>query len=72
MKKIIVAPDSFKGAVSSKKACDIMAEALEKCGCFEVVKMPLADGSKARSISYLLLTEARSKPLKYSTPSAER
>lgn len=46
MKKIIVAPDSFKGAVSSKKACDIMAEALEKCGCFEVVKMPLADGGE--------------------------
>ena len=28
MKKIIVAPDSFKESISSKKACDIMAEAL--------------------------------------------
>lgn len=44
MKKIIVAPNSFKGSLSSVEACEIIANALEKSGGFKTVKMPLADG----------------------------
>ena len=46
MKKIILAPDSFKGSVASFEACDIMAEALKSRGNIEVVKIPMADGGE--------------------------
>ena len=46
MKKIIVAPDSFKGSLSSSEACGIMAEALEQHGQFDIVRLPAADGGE--------------------------
>ncbi len=45
--KCVVALDSFKGTLTSREACDIVAEALSSHlpGC-EVVKKPMADGGE--------------------------
>jgi glycerate kinase len=45
--KIIIAPDSFKGALSSRQAADIIAAEINavfpEC---QIVKMPIADGGE--------------------------
>ncbi len=46
MKKIIVAPDSFKGSLSAARACEVIASAVEKAGNFEIIKIPVADGGE--------------------------
>ncbi|MBR5721303.1 MAG: glycerate kinase, partial [Clostridia bacterium] len=68
MKKIIVAPDSFKGSLSSKKACDIMAKALEETGRFEAVKMPLADGGEGTADIAASLDGSRIKSVEVVNP----
>ena len=47
LKKIIAAPDSFKGVLTSKQVADIIAGEAAACfpGC-TVVKMPIADGGE--------------------------
>jgi len=47
MNKVIIAPDSFKGALTAKEAAGIIAE--EISGVFplcEIIKMPIADGGE--------------------------
>ena len=47
LKKVIIAPDSFKGVLSSKEVADIIAGEVKKAypDC-EIVKMPIADGGE--------------------------
>jgi len=46
-KKIIVAPDSFKGSLSAEKAADTIAKALRRTFTeSEIVKLPIADGGE--------------------------
>ena len=47
MKKVIIAPDSFKGVLSAKEVTDIIASEVSSAfpGC-EIVKMPIADGGE--------------------------
>ncbi len=45
--KIIVAPDSFKGSLTSVQATHTIAEAFEKVSSdFEIVKVPISDGGE--------------------------
>jgi len=47
MKKFVLAPDSFKGTMSSIEVCDIMEKAI--LGRFpqaEIIKIPVADGGE--------------------------
>lgn len=47
MKKIILAPDSFKGTMSSVKICNIMSSAIKKHHSdVEIIKVPVADGGE--------------------------
>jgi len=47
LRKVIIAPDSFKGALSAREASDIIASAVsEKFPDCEIVKMPIADGGE--------------------------
>lgn len=47
MKKFILAPDSFKGTMSSTKVCDIMKNAIKKhFPDANVVSIPVADGGE--------------------------
>ena len=47
LNKVIVAPDSFKGVLTSKQVTDIIADEVRKAfsGC-EIVNMPIADGGE--------------------------
>lgn len=52
--KIIIAPDSFKGTLSSARVCDIIGGVLkEKYPEAEIVKIPIADGGEGTSEAYL-------------------
>ncbi len=54
MKKIIIAPDSFKGTLSANEVCDIIGDALkEKYREIEIEKIPIADGGEGTCEAYL-------------------
>lgn len=47
MKKIILAPDSFKGTISSTRICDIMESVIKKHhDDIQILKIPIADGGE--------------------------
>ena len=47
MKKIIIIPDSFKGTLSSREACDIMAKSTRRIFPHaDVIPIPIADGGE--------------------------
>ena len=47
LKKVVIAPDSFKGSLTSKQVTDIIAsEIVSKFPGCEIVKMPIADGGE--------------------------
>lgn len=47
LKKIIIAPDSFKGSLSALQVCNIIADAaLELFPQLEIIKLPIADGGE--------------------------
>lgn len=51
--KIIIAPDSFKGTLSSVRVCDLIGGVLkEKYPEAEIVKIPIADGGEGTSEAY--------------------
>lgn len=52
--KIILAPDSFKGTLSSVNVCDIIGGVLkEKYPEAEIIRIPIADGGEGTSEAYL-------------------
>ena len=57
MKKIILAPDSFKGTLSSTKICDIMESVIKKHhDDIQVLKVPIADGGEGTVEAFLQAT----------------
>lgn len=60
MNKIVVAPDSFKGTLSSIKICNIVSDEIikifPKCN---VVSIPIADGGEGTVDSFLRSTEGK-------------
>ena len=60
MKKIIVAPDSFKGSLSAKQVADIISVEImaSNPGC-AVVKMPIADGGEGSVEAIIAATGGR-------------
>ena len=54
MKKVVVAPDSFKGTLSAVKVCEIIAAAVKSNfpDC-EIVRIPIADGGEGTVDSFL-------------------
>lgn len=54
MKKVIIAPDSFKGTLSSTEVCDITERVIKEFypEC-EVQKLPMADGGEGTTDVYL-------------------
>jgi glycerate kinase len=53
--KILIAPDSFKGSLSSKQACDAIEEGLHCASenAFEIAKIPIADGGEGTVEAFL-------------------
>lgn len=53
MKKVIIAPDSFKGTLSAAEVCDIISGVLcEKYTNCEIVCIPIADGGEGTVEAY--------------------
>lgn len=54
LKKIVVAPDSFKGTMSSIEVCNIIEQGIKKVRTdLEVVKIPIADGGEGTVDAFL-------------------
>lgn len=54
MRKIILIPDSFKGTMSSKEICDIMAEQIQKHEPeASLISIPVADGGEGSVDAFL-------------------
>ncbi|MCL2158583.1 MAG: glycerate kinase [Oscillospiraceae bacterium] len=55
MKKVVIAPDSFKGTLSSAEVCEIIGQAVFKVlPKTKTVKIPIADGGEGTSEAFLL------------------
>lgn len=72
MRKIILAPDSFKGTLSAAEVCGIWSEAVRRhVPEAEVVSIPLADGGEGMVEAYLNLLGGRRVPLQVRGPLGE-
>ena len=69
MKKIIIAPDSFKGTLSSIEVCDIIGKAAEKYFPeAEVKKIPIADGGEGTVDAFLSIFGGEKVSVKAHSP----
>ncbi|MBO7320068.1 MAG: glycerate kinase [Clostridia bacterium] len=54
MKKIVIAPDSFKGTLSSLQVCEIVKQSLlEERDDLEIIEVPIADGGEGMTVSFM-------------------
>ena len=54
MKKIVIAPDSFKGTLSSLEVCRLVRESLlEERDDLEITELPIADGGEGMTESFM-------------------
>lgn len=70
MKKIVVAPDSFKGTLSSLEVCNIVkASLLEERNDLEIIEVPIADGGEGMTESFMCaMTDSEKIELKAKSP----
>jgi len=69
MKKIIIAPDSFKGTMSAKEVCDIISKAVkDSIAGAELYCIPMSDGGEGMVSSYLELLGGQAFTAKVSGP----
>ncbi|NLY18220.1 MAG: glycerate kinase [Clostridiaceae bacterium] len=69
MKKVILAPDSFKGTMSSIKICNIMEEVIKKhIPDIDVRKIPVADGGEGTVDCFLEALGGRKIKVEVSGP----
>lgn len=67
--KIIIAPDSFKGTLSSVEVCDIIGGVLqEKYPGAVLIKIPIADGGEGTSEAYLHIFGGEAVTVKAESP----
>ena len=73
MKKIVLAPDSFKGTMSALEICRIMSKAIirsfPRC---EVVSIPMADGGEGTVDCFLTSVKGEKVRLEISGPYFEK
>ena len=54
MKKIVIAPDSFKGTLSSLQVCNLVKKSLlEERDDLEIIEVPIADGGEGMTESFM-------------------
>lgn len=69
LKKIILAPDSFKGTMGAGEVCEIMEGAIRRhVPEAQVVAIPMADGGEGMVEAYLNLLGGRRVPLRVQGP----
>lgn len=61
--KVVIAPDKFKGSLTSFEVCDAIEKGLQKASSsFEIFKLPLADGGDGLSEVISYYTHATPQP----------
>jgi glycerate kinase len=69
IKKVIIAPDSFKGTMSSPEICEIIREQFIKLlPETEVVSLPIADGGEGSAECFLIAKPGKRVPVKVKGP----
>ena len=69
MKRIILAPDSFKGTLSAREVCRVEARAIRRlCPGAEVVELPMADGGEGLVDACCRLTGGTQTTVRVSGP----
>lgn len=73
MKKIIIAPDSFKGTLTAEEVCDILDAAVKRAvpGA-ETVLIPMSDGGEGMVAAYTRLLSGESHSAQVSGPRGEK
>ena len=62
MKKIVIAPDSFKGTLSSLEVCNLVKKSLlEERNDLEITEVPIADGGEGMTESFMCAIEGSKK-----------
>ena len=62
MKKIVIAPDSFKGTLSSLEVCNLVKQSLlEERDDLEIVEVPIADGGEGMTESFMCAIDGSEK-----------
>ena len=57
MKRIVIAPDSFKGTLEAEQVCNIIAVEVKKlCPEAEILCIPMSDGGEGMCASYISLS----------------
>ena len=70
--KIIIAPDSFKGSLSSEKAAEAIERGIKRClPEAETVKIPIADGGEGTLESLIAATGGQKVPVRVTGPLGE-
>ena len=68
-KRVILAPDSFKGSLSATRVCEIIGETLrEKYTDIDIIEVPIADGGEGTVDSYLHIFSGKRKSVKVKSP----
>lgn len=69
MKRIVIAPDSFKGTLEAREVCNIIAgEAKKLCPEAEILCIPMSDGGEGMCASYLSLIGGERRSLTVTGP----
>lgn len=69
MQKLVLAPDSFKGTMSSRRVCEIMGQAVSAVlPSAEVISIPVADGGEGSVDAFLIAAGGKRKELKVTGP----
>lgn len=67
--KVVIAPDKFKGSLTSFEVCDAIEKGLQKASpSFDIIKLPLADGGDGLSEVISYYTQATSQPAEVFNP----
>ena len=73
MKKFIFIPDSFKGSLSSARACQLMQQAVEKeCPGADCISIPVADGGEGTVDAFLAAVGGQKMPMEVTGPWGEK
>lgn len=69
MKRIVIAPDSFKGTLEAREVCNIIAGEVKKlCPEAEILCIPMSDGGEGMCASYLSLIGGERRSLTVTGP----
>ncbi len=68
MKKILIAPDSFKGTISSLEVCDILKQSFSQVFKNEIITLPIADGGEGSIDAFLHIKKGKKVYLKTKDP----